>query len=100
MISPDPITIRVEKLRFLVEEMELAFALSRAAPDAWEGRMLARHVLVRACDFIDHARALKPSAKHQYGGHSNHRRMAETGESAFGRHKPQHDRTQQRCQRH
>ena len=77
MISPDPITIRVEKLRFLVEEMELAFALSRAAPDAWEGRMLARHVLVRACDFIDHARALRKPLK-AYGSVKAYNELKET----------------------
>lgn len=48
--------VRLEKLRFIAEELRLAFALSRSAPDAWNARLLARHVLIRASDFIEHAR--------------------------------------------
>lgn len=50
---------RLEKLRFLIEELELCFAISRAAPSTWDARLAARHVLVRANDFIAHSRQLR-----------------------------------------
>lgn len=53
------ISSRLEKLRFIVDELQIALFLARQAPDAATARMLARHVLVRAFDFIDHARTLR-----------------------------------------
>ncbi|MGH0300135.1 hypothetical protein [Sinorhizobium meliloti] len=50
------LSLRLDKLRFLTEELQLAFTLSQAAPDAWNARLVARHILVRAHDFIEHAR--------------------------------------------
>lgn len=63
MVAAAAIPERIEKLRFLVEDMELAFVLSRWAPGAWEGRLIARQVLIRAKDFIAHARALRTHLK-------------------------------------
>lgn len=50
---------RLEKLRFIIAELQLSFAVSEAAPSSWEARLAARHVLVRACDFIAHARQVR-----------------------------------------
>ncbi|WP_264045745.1 hypothetical protein [Methylobacterium flocculans] len=58
MASSD-IPIRLEKLRFLVDDLRLTSALSGAAPDAWSGRLIARHVLVRAYDVVAHSRGLR-----------------------------------------
>ncbi|MCL4632827.1 hypothetical protein [Burkholderia sp.] len=56
--------IRLRKLHFLAMEMRLAMRLARFAPTDADARMLARHVLVRAVDFISHARQLrKPLGK-------------------------------------
>ena len=57
------IPIRLEKLRFLVDDLRLASALSGAAPDAWSGRLIARHVLVRAYDVVTHSRGLRRLAQ-------------------------------------
>ena len=62
-MSSSEISIRLEKLHFLVEDMRLAFALSRAAPDAWTGRLVARHILIRAFDVIAHSRQLRKLAQ-------------------------------------
>lgn len=64
MIAPydpvaQPLAVRLEKLRFLVEELQLAYALARAAPNSAGARMLSRHAIVRAENFIEHARAIR-----------------------------------------
>lgn len=51
--------IRLEKLRFLVMEMRLAMRLAQFAPTDADARMITRHVLIRAVDFISHARQLR-----------------------------------------
>lgn len=53
------LTTRVEKLKFLAEEIEIAMQLSLYAPDSFISRTLARHVLIRAENFIAHARQLR-----------------------------------------
>lgn len=53
------ISARLEKLRFLAAEMQLAFHLSQFAPTDFEARVLVRHVIVRAEGFIEHARGLR-----------------------------------------
>jgi hypothetical protein len=53
------LAIRLEKLRFLAMEMRLAMRLAHFAPTDADARMLARHVLVRAEDFVCHARQLR-----------------------------------------
>lgn len=50
---------RLEKLRFLVMEMRLSMRLAQFAPTDADARMLTRHVLIRAVDFISHARQLR-----------------------------------------
>lgn len=40
------IATRVEKLKFIVEEMHIAFPLATHAPDAFVARTLARHILI------------------------------------------------------
>ncbi|WP_158906775.1 hypothetical protein [Burkholderia sp. L27(2015)] len=59
--------IRLEKLRFVVMEMRLAMRLAQFAPTDADARMLTRHVLIRAVDFISHARQIrKPLTKAGY----------------------------------
>lgn len=60
--------VRVEKLLFIVDELQMTRLLADHAPDAATARMVARHILVRAKDFIDHARALKKPL--QQAGHA------------------------------
>jgi hypothetical protein len=50
---------RLKKLRHIVEELQLALHLAHHAPDDFVARTLARHVIVRAADFIAHARELR-----------------------------------------
>jgi hypothetical protein len=50
------IASRVEKLKFLVDEMQLAFHLTMHLTDPFVARTLARHILIRAENFIEHAR--------------------------------------------
>ena len=50
---------RVEKLKFIAEEMHIAFHLATHAPTPFEARTFARHILIRAENFIEHARGLK-----------------------------------------
>jgi hypothetical protein len=50
---------RLEKLKFIVDELQLARCLARHAPDAFVARTLSRHVAVRAENFIAHARGLR-----------------------------------------
>jgi hypothetical protein len=49
----------LKKLRHIVEELQLALHLAQHAPDDFVARTLARHVIVRAADFIAHARQLR-----------------------------------------
>jgi hypothetical protein len=53
------VAVRLAKLKFIAEEMTLARHLATHAPDAFDARTLARHILIRAHDFIEHARALR-----------------------------------------
>lgn len=53
------LSVRLDKLRFLAEELQLAFALANSAPDAWNARLIARHILIRAYDVIAHARQIR-----------------------------------------
>ena len=58
---------RLEKLRFILEEMELAHYLAKNASDDENARVLSRHVIIRAEDLIKHARSLrKPLLKAGY----------------------------------
>ena len=49
---------RLEKVAFIVREMDLALAMADRAPTDFVARGLARHVLVRANDFVEHTAAL------------------------------------------
>ncbi len=57
------ITTRVAKLKFIAEEMQYAFHLALHAPDAFGARTLARHILIRAENFIELARGLRKPLK-------------------------------------
>jgi hypothetical protein len=58
---------RLEKLRFLVQELELAAVIARAQPTDYFRRVLSRRVLVRARDFATHARQIwRPARKAGY----------------------------------
>lgn len=57
------LTVRLEKLRFIIAELQLGFVISQAAPTTWDARLAARHVLVRANDFIAHSRQLRKLVK-------------------------------------
>src|SRR5579871_2091054 len=50
------IPVRVEKLRFLAEEMQIAMLMAQHLTEPFYARTLARHVLIRAENFIEHAR--------------------------------------------
>lgn len=50
---------RIEKLRFIAEEMQIAFHLAANLADPFFARTIARHILVRAENFIAHARGLR-----------------------------------------
>jgi hypothetical protein len=49
---------RIEKLRFIVEETQIAFHLATQLTDPFLTRTIARHILIRAENFIEHARGL------------------------------------------
>ena len=53
------LTVRLEKLEFIVGELQLALHLAKHAPDDFVARTLSRHVAVRAENFIEHARRLR-----------------------------------------
>ena len=53
------ISSRVEKLKFIVDEMQLAFHLTMHLTDPFVARTLARHILIRAENFIEHSRGLR-----------------------------------------
>lgn len=50
---------RIEKLRFIAEEMQIAFHLAANLADPFFSRTIARHILVRAENLISHARGLR-----------------------------------------
>lgn len=53
------IAARLAKLKFVAEEMELAFHLTAHLGDPFVERTVARHILIRAENFIAHARGLR-----------------------------------------
>lgn len=53
------IPTRVEKLKLIAEEMEIAFHLASHVTDPFVARTLVRHILIRAENFIEHARGLR-----------------------------------------
>ena len=53
------ISARVEKLKFIAEEMHIAFHLTMHLTDPFIARTLARHILVRAENVIEHVRGLR-----------------------------------------
>jgi hypothetical protein len=53
------IPTRVEKLKFIAEELQLASYLAMHLTDPFVARTLARHILIRAENFIEHARSLR-----------------------------------------
>jgi len=50
---------RIDKLRFIVEEMRIALHLATELSDPFLARTIARHILVRAENLIEHARGLR-----------------------------------------
>ncbi len=50
---------RIDKLRFITEEMQIAFHLAANLADPFFARTIARHILVRAENLIAHARCLR-----------------------------------------
>lgn len=68
------ITTRVEKLKFIVEEMQLAFHLAMQLGNPFVARTLARHILIRAENFIEHSRGLRrPLNDASYDTHDFHK---------------------------
>lgn len=57
--APSEIGTRLEKLRFITDELWIAANLAGSATHSDMARMLARHVAVRTADFIAHARQLR-----------------------------------------
>jgi len=53
------LTVRLEKLRFIAREMAVALVLARRAPNSFVARTLARHIVIRARDFIAHSRQIR-----------------------------------------
>ncbi|MDQ2077492.1 hypothetical protein [Marinimicrobium sp. ABcell2] len=49
----------LDKLRFIIEEMEIGLFLARHAPDDFIARCLARHVIIRTENLIEHLRRLR-----------------------------------------
>lgn len=54
---------RIEKLKFILEEMQIALYLTTHLTDPFVTRTLARHILIRAENFITHARRLQRPLK-------------------------------------
>jgi hypothetical protein len=77
------LTMRLEKLKFLVEEMELAMQLALRATDAFVSRTLARHVLVRTENFIAHARQLRKPLNNAGYGTTRFHQLKETYAKTF-----------------
>ncbi len=64
---------RIEKLRFIAEEMQIAFHLATNLTDTFFARTIARHILIRAENFIEHARRLRrPLREAGYNTNSFH----------------------------
>jgi hypothetical protein len=77
------IPTRLEKLKFIVEEMQLSLHLTMNLADPFVARTLARHILIRAENFIEHARGLrKPLNLAGYDTRDFHK-TKETYASAF-----------------
>lgn len=53
------LAIRLEKVRFLVQELELLTSMCDASPTDETKRMLARRVLIRAADVVAHLQSLR-----------------------------------------
>ncbi len=53
------ISARLEKLKYIAEEMQIVFYLTTFLNDQFITRTLARHILIRAENFIEHARGLR-----------------------------------------
>lgn len=53
----------IEKLKYILEEMEVANYLASTASDDASARLFARHVIIRAENLIAHARRLKKPLK-------------------------------------
>lgn len=53
------IPVRIEKLKFIVEEMQIALHLATQLTDPFLTRTIARHILIRAENFIEHGRQLR-----------------------------------------
>lgn len=77
------ISTRVDKLKFMVEEMHLVLHLSMHLTEPFLARTIARHILIRTENFIEHARALrKPLNDAGYKTHEFHK-TKEVYASAF-----------------
>jgi len=50
---------KLEKLKFIVEELQLILHLTTQMTDSFAARTLARHILIRTENFIVHARAIR-----------------------------------------
>ncbi|WP_420964631.1 hypothetical protein [Bradyrhizobium sp. B120] len=50
---------RLAKLKFIAEDMQFAFHMASQVTDPFLTRTIARHVLIRAENFIEHARGLR-----------------------------------------
>jgi hypothetical protein len=57
--APEELGTRLEKVRFLVDEMALSADLARNAPNSDTARVLSRHVAVRTENSIEHVRPLR-----------------------------------------
>jgi hypothetical protein len=57
------IAIRLQKLRFLAQELELAYCMVVAQPSDHYRRVFSRRVLIRTQDFAAHLRALRKPAQ-------------------------------------
>ena len=57
------IPVRLENLKFMVEEMQLGSYLATHLTVSSVARTLARHILIRAENFIEHARGLRKPLK-------------------------------------
>ncbi|WP_105401402.1 hypothetical protein [Neorhizobium sp. T7_12] len=68
------ISVRLEKLNFIVDEIRLAFHLAMHVTDPFMARTLTRHILVRTENFIEHARGLrKPLIQAGFDARSFHK---------------------------
>ena len=77
------LAIRLEKLRFIVQEIELAAVIARAQPTDYFRRVLARRVLVRVRDLVAHARQIRRPARNAGYDPSRFRRLKEVYAKTF-----------------